>query len=95
MYKGNVLETLRTSESERYSRFIEHKTEKIKTETNFLKRNTYLTKRGFISGNSGPGMILFLAGRFTITHVEKVALLTQASHCLLSFDLAAYPFLQL
>ena len=47
-------------------------------------------------GNSGPGMILFLAGRFTITHVETVTLLiTQASRCLLSFDLAAYPLLQL
>ena len=93
MYKGNVLETLRTSESERYLRFIGHKTEKIKT--NFLKRNTYFIKRGFIWGNSEPGMILFLAGRFTITHVEKVALLTQASRCLLSFDSAAYPLLQL
>ena len=29
MYRGNVLKTLRTSESERYSRFIGHKTEKI------------------------------------------------------------------
>ena len=93
MHKGNVLETFRTSESERYSRFIGHKTEKIKNKFSETKYLFY--QGGFICSNSGPGMILFLAGQFTITHMEKVALLTQASRCLLSFDLAAYPLSQL
>ena len=67
----------------------------FKKTINFPKRNTYFTMGGFICGNSGPGMILFLAGRFTITRMEKVGLLTQASHCLLSFTVVANLLLQL
>ena len=93
MYKGNVLETLRTSESERHSRFIGHKTEKIKnefSETKYLFYQERLKMRQFWAWDD----TIFSWAIYSYTR-GKVALLTQASRCLLSFDLAAYPLLQL
>ena len=52
MYKGNVLETLGTSESDRYLRFIRHKTEKIKNKILILPREALyaaIQVLGFVS----------------------------------------------